>query len=284
MTFFLKLISRLPLRWCHALGAALGWATYLASPGYRRHLRENLRLAYPELPSGVLRGAIAHTGRAVLEMPYLWLRPRREVLRLVRRVNGWELAEAARGDAQGIIFVTPHLGCFEIAAKYIAAHMPITVLYRPPKLAWLLPLMEVGRGGDNVVLAPADQRGVRQLMRALKRAESIGMLPDQVPGKGEGVWADFFGRPAYTMTLLGRLTLLERSALIFVYGERLARGDGFHLHFMAAPVAVSGTPAERSAAINRCVESLVRACPEQYLWGYNRYKRPAGAPPPPPCK
>ncbi len=280
MTFFLKLISRLPLRWLHAAGAALGWVTYFTSPGYRRHLRENLLLAYPDAPPGLLRAAVCQTGRAVLEIPRLWLRPPEEVLRLVRRVSGWELAQAAHAKGLGIIFVTPHLGCFEIVGKFIASHMPITLLYRPPKLARLQPLMELGRGGANVVLAPADHGGVRLLVRALKRGEAVGLLPDQVPGKGEGLWADFFARPAYTMTLLGRLTQLERTTPIFVYGERLEHGAGFHLHFLAAPAALDGELAERTLAVNRSVETLIRACPEQYLWGYNRYKRPAGAPPP----
>jgi Kdo2-lipid IVA lauroyltransferase/acyltransferase len=135
--------------------------------------------------------------------------------------------------------------------------------------------MEQGRGGGNVSLAAADLGGVRLLMRALKRHEAIGLLPDQVPGRGEGIWADFFGRPAYTMTLAARLSEMPRTAVIFVYAERLAGARGFHLVFVAPPVPVAGSLAERVQAINLCVEDLIRRCPAQYLWGYNRYKQPA---------
>jgi KDO2-lipid IV(A) lauroyltransferase len=61
------------------------------------------------------------------------------------------MVEAAWQRGEGILFLTPHLGCFEITAQYYAAHAPITVLYRPPKQAWLQPLIESGRGGSAKV-------------------------------------------------------------------------------------------------------------------------------------
>ena len=283
LTTLFRFLSRFPLAVLHPLGAVLGWLTYLASPTYRRHLRENLAGALPG--SERLRGvAAAQAGRQMLEIPFVWLRPREEVLALAKEVTGWELAEAAHGRGEGILFLTPHLGCFEITAQYIAARMPITVLYRAPKQTWLQPLMEQGRGGGNVKLAAADLGGVRQLMRALRQHEAIGLLPDQVPGRGEGTWADFFGRPAYTMTLAARLSEMPRTAVIFVYAERLSGAEGFRVTFLAPPVAVSGNLGQRVQAINACVEDLIRRCPAQYLWGYNRYKRPSGAEPPDPTE
>ena len=283
LTTLFRFLSRFPLAVLHPLGAVLGRLTYLASPTYRRHLRENLARALPG--SERLRGvAAAQAGRQMLEIPFVWLRPREEVLALAKEVTGWELAEAAHGRGEGILFLTPHLGCFEITAQYIAARMPITVLYRAPKQTWLQPLMEQGRGGGNVKLAAADLGGVRQLMRALRQHQAIGLLPDQVPGRGEGTWADFFGRPAYTMTLAARLSEMPRTAVIFVYAERLAGAQGFRVTFLAPPVAVSGNLGQRVQAINACVEDLIRRCPAQYLWGYNRYKRPSGAEPPDPTE
>ena len=283
LTTLFRFLSRFPLAVLHPLGAVLGRLTYLASLTYRRHLRENLAGALPG--SEKLRGvAAAQAGRQMLEIPFVWLRPREEVLALAKEVTGWELAEAAHGRGEGILFLTPHLGCFEITAQYIAARMPITVLYRAPKQTWLQPLMEQGRGGGNVKLAAADLGGVRQLMRALRQHQAIGLLPDQVPGRGEGTWADFFGRPAYTMTLAARLSEMPRTAVIFVYAERLAGAQGFRVTFLAPPVAVSGNLGQRVQAINACVEDLIRRCPAQYLWGYNRYKRPSGAEPPDPTE
>lgn len=279
MTLFLRLLSLLPLSCAHALGAAAGWLIYALSPTYRRHLRQNLAIAgYDE--AALRREAVAQAGRMLAELPRVWLRPRGEAGELVVRVSGWQLVESAWDRGEGIIFLTPHLGCFEITARYYALFAPITVLYRPPKQTWLRPVIESGRGGDNLHLAPADIGGVRSLMRALKRREAIGMLPDQVPGHGEGAWTDFFGRPAYTMTLAARLTQGGAARVLFAYAERLPGGQGYHLRLMPPDGEIAGSVAERAAAINRGIESVIRRCPAQYLWGYNRYKVPAGAIPP----
>jgi KDO2-lipid IV(A) lauroyltransferase len=282
MPVLARLLSALPLRLLHVLGAALGWLAYVLSPTYRRNLQENLALAFPgESGSALRRAAVGHAGRQALEPLWLWHRPQRQGIEFVVQVSGWELVQAARARGEGIVFFTPHLGCFEITAQYLAKDAPITVLYRPPRQQWLQPLIEAGRGRGNVRLARADVGGVRVLMRALKHGEAIGLLPDQVPGKGEGAWVDFFGRPAYTMTLGARLSEVGRTAVLFTYGERLPGGRGFHVHFLAPPVPITGSVDQRATAINRCIEELIRRCPGQYLWGYNRYKKPAGADAPP---
>lgn len=281
MSLLFRLLGRLPLRLLHALGTLFGWTAYLASPTYRRHTQENLALAYgPAEAAAILPAAIAQAGRGVLELPWLWTRPKPDVVALVTQVTGWELIEAAWQRGDGILFFTPHLGCFEITAQYVAARAPITVLYRKPKQAWMQPLIESGRGSANFHLAPADLSGVRLLLKALKRREAVGMLPDQVPGMGEGQWADFFGRPAYTMTLGARLSETERTTVLLAFAERLPAGRGFNLRFSAPSQPIAGTQAERVAAINRALEDLIRSCPQQYLWGYNRYKAPRGAEPP----
>jgi KDO2-lipid IV(A) lauroyltransferase len=194
----------------------------------------------------------------------------------VRRIDGLEHVEAARAAGEGIVFLTPHLGCFEVAALVAAERFPITVLYRAPKVAWLRPLIEQGRGRDNVRLARADLTGVRELVGALARGEAVGILPDQVPGVGEGEWVEFFGKPAYTMTLALKLARRPNTACLLAWGERLAGGEGYVVHVRPMPTAQPGENEARH--LNRAIEALVRECPGQYLWGYNRYKRPAGAP------
>jgi KDO2-lipid IV(A) lauroyltransferase len=273
--FLMSLVARLPLPLLHALGAMLGWAIYGLSPTYRRHLRENLEAAgYRD--AATRRAAIAGAGRMVAELPAVWLRPRAEVAALVRRIDGRELVDAARAAGQGIVFLTPHLGCFEITAKIAAGEFPITVLYRAPKLAWLQPLIERGRGEDRVRLARADISGVRELVAALGRGAAVGILPDQVPGAGEGEWVEYFGRPAYTMTLAAKLAARPGRVCLLAFGERLPGGAGYVLHLRPLPPRAPGESETRR--MNRALEALIRECPAQYLWGYNRYKRPAGAP------
>ena len=273
-----RFFSHLPLPLLHNLGAVAGWLAWLLSATYRRNFARHIAQAGMNEAKAA---AIAEAGKALLELPKIWLRPQDEVVARVVKVSGWELVEDAWRAGRGILFLTPHLGCFDIIAQYLAVRMKLTVLYRPPKLAWLKPLMEEGRGGGDLHLAPADLSGVRLLLRALKRHEAIGMLPDQVPGMGEGVWANFFGRPAFTMTLAARLTETGQASVILTYAERLPRGAGFHMHFLPPQNELDGSLEQRVAALNRAIEALIRRCPGQYMWGYNRYKAPRGAEPPP---
>jgi KDO2-lipid IV(A) lauroyltransferase len=120
--------------------------------------------------------AIAEAGKSLLELPKIWLRPQDEVVGRVVKVSGWELVEDAWAAGRGILFLTPHLGCFEVTAQYYAARRPITVLYRRPKQDWLAPLIEEGRGA-NLKLAPADLSGVRRLLKALRAARPSACCP-----------------------------------------------------------------------------------------------------------
>lgn len=278
MVFLFRLLSRLPLRVVHALGALLGRLIYLLSPTYRRHVRENLAQAGID---PVLRGVVAaESGKQMLELARIWLRPLEEANAQVVEVAGRDHLDAALAEGRGVLFLTPHLGCFEITAQYLSAFGDITVLYRPPKSAAAQELILTGRKRARLHLAPADLSGVRALIKALKKGQMVGMLPDQAPKTGEGVWLDFFGRPAYTMTLAARLSETGATTLL-TWGERLPQGRGYRIHFQPLTPPLSGTTQERAQQINHAVEALVRQCPAQYLWGYNRYKRPRGAEAPP---
>jgi len=153
----------------------------------------------------------------------------------------------------------------------------MTCLYRVPKQAWMDSVIRQGRERGLMKLARADIGGVRVLLKALKRGEVIGILPDQVPGNGEGEWLPFFGRPAYTMTLVSRLIEASNASVLMCVAERLPQGKGYSIRFSPLEFQ-SGQPL--TPQINHEVEMSVRSCPEQYLWSYNRYKVPAGVEPP----
>jgi KDO2-lipid IV(A) lauroyltransferase len=282
VSLIFSMLARLPLGLLQRCGLVAGWLTYAFSPTYRRRLRANLEQALGTETAGrVWRQVVGETGKQAFELPWVLLRPQHELFAKVVKVSGWEHVEAAEARDGGIVFITPHLGCFEISAQFFSSHKPITVLYRAPKKAILQPLINAGRSRGNMRLAPADTGGVRRLIKALRAREAVGMLPDQVPGGGEGAWLPFFGRPAYTMTLGARLTELQGVTTIFAWAERLPGGQGFHLHLRPPLQPLEGDTNARAAAINREMEAQIRENPAQYLWGYNRYKRPSGAPPAP---
>ena len=277
-----RLLSRLPLRWVHALGAALGWLTYLLSPTYRRTLRANLAQAGLGEPR-LRRSAIAHAGRQGIEAAWLWQRPAADILECVQEAEPGSLA-ALLARRQPLLLLTPHLGGFEASAQYYAARpqareRPMTVLFRPPRKDVLRQLIGE-RARPGLLLAPANLAGVRMLMRALRSGRTAGILPDQVPSQGEGAWVSFFGRPAYTMTLPARLAAANGARIVFALCERLSAGRGYRLRLVPFDEPLTGDIEADTQRLNLALEALIRQCPAQYLWGYNRYKAPAGAPTP----
>ena len=270
-----QVLSVLPLPLLHAIGVVAGWVVYAASPTYRRRMRDNLqRAGYLHL----LPDAIAEAGKGVLELPFIWCARPQRVLGSAT-LHDWEVAQQALDSGKGAIFLTPHLGCFEIIAQAIASRTPLTALYRPPRKPALRPLLEQARSRDGLSLAPANLAGVRTLLKRLKSGGAIGLLPDQVPGAGEGVWTDFFGRTAYTMTLPAKMQQMSGAPLVLSYAERLPRGKGFAVRFVRFDRELCGTPEEQARMINEAMEELIARCPAQYFWSYNRYKGkpPAGA-------
>ena len=278
-------LSRRSLRLLHALGAMLGWAGYALSPSYRRRLRDNAQAA--AISAADRRAAVADAGKLVMELPRLWLRPRGQPIGDPVHWQGAELLETLLGRGRGLVLLTPHMGSFEVSAQAYAerfgARQPITVLYRPARQAWLRRLEETARARDHLATAPAQLSGVRLMMRALRRGETVGLLPDQVPPEGMGVWVPFFGRPAYTMTLAARLVQQTGAAVAVLWTSRLPRGAGYQVHAteLAVPLpnmGKGGADDEADAlAINRAMEAVILQMPSQYLWGYHRYKSPRQA-------
>jgi len=278
---FFWILARLPLSWLHTLGVLFGRLTYLLSKSYANLTTKNLRQAKVAADddgfSSLLKQAVSEAGKSILELPWVWLRPVEQVLDCVKDCHSWDLVEKAQARGKGLVILTPHIGCFEVIGLYVGARMAMTCLYRVPKQAWMDSVIRQGRERGMMKLARADIGGVRVLLKALKRGEVIGILPDQVPGNGEGEWLPFFGRPAYTMTLVSRLLEASDASVLMCIAERLPHGKGYSIRFSPLELQ-SGQPL--TPQINHEVEMSVRSCPEQYLWSYNRYKVPAGVAPP----
>ncbi|HRW74214.1 lysophospholipid acyltransferase family protein [Ottowia sp.] len=271
LTLF-RLVSGWPLALLHGAGGLLGWLTWLASPTYRRRFAENA--AQAGYPFATVRPAVAHAGRMAAETPRLWFGPP-----VPMQWQGTEAVDAAYAARKGVVFLTPHMGCFEITAQGLAARYgpdygPITVLYRPARQAALAPVIENARRREGLETAPTTLAGVRQMIKALRAGRAVGLLPDQVPPDGMGQWVPFFDKPAYTMTLAARLVLQTGATPMLVWGERLPRGQGFRLRFEPLSEPLSADLDTAVAQINREMERLIRQCPQQYLWGYGRYKTP----------
>ncbi len=272
MLALFRLLSLVPLRVLHAAGAVLGWCVFLLSPTYRRRFIDHA--AQAGYPFARVRPAVAHIGRMAAELPRLWFGPAPAV-----EWDSFTCIDAAYAQGQGVILLTPHLGCFEVtaqavAARYQAAHGPLTVLFRPARKASIAPLVAASRQRPGLSAVPTTLAGVRHMIRALRQGQAVGLLPDQVPPEGMGLWAPFFGRPAYTMTLAARLALQTGAQVRLLWGERLPAGRGYRLHARELQAPLPSSLPEAVAQLNAEIEGLIRECPQQYLWSYARYKPP----------
>ena len=272
MNLLIRWLSRLPLPWLQRVGVALGWLTWWLSPRYRRQFQDQAQQAGYTLSQ--LRGAIGAAGAQALESFRVWFGAPMPV-----QWHGEHHISQAYARGKGVVFVTPHLGCFEITAPACALrfgpeHGPLTVLYRPPRQAWLRDVLVHARDKPFLKAVPASMDGVRQLIKALRRGQSVGLLPDQVPPLGMGIWSHMWGRPAYTMTLAARLAMQTDAQILLVWGERLPRAQGYCLHFEPMAEKLADDLETAVLQINLALESVIRQCPSQYLWGYARFKQP----------
>lgn len=272
MPFLFRLFSYLPLWFLHALGWVMGWLAYGLSSTYRQRFSENAALAGYSVAQ--VLSAIGHAGRMVAELPRLWMGAP-----IHYEWDNDAAVDQAYAAGQGIVFLTPHMGCFEISAqsaaeRYSGRYGPMTVLYRPARQVWLANVMASARNRPGLETAPTNLAGVRQMIRALRNGRAVGLLPDQVPPEGMGQWAPVFGRKAYTMTLAARLVLQTGATVLVAWAERLSWGRGFCIHVRELPEPLSSDLDTAMAQINQAMEQLIRECPQQYLWGYARYKQP----------
>jgi KDO2-lipid IV(A) lauroyltransferase len=280
----LRLFALLPLRVAHAVGGALGWLAYVIPNDLRRVTLVNLAHCLPELDERarrrLARRSLMETGKTVTELGAIWFWSPKRVAALVGKVIDEDVFRSAIGEGKGVILVTPHLGAWEMNSLHFGQSYPLTALYRPPRMQELDDLVRVSRERMGSRLVPTTASGVKALYKALDKGEVIGILPDQDPGKGGGVFAPFFGVAANSMILLPRLAQKTGAPVIFIYAERLAKGRGYNIHvhrasnhIYDADLAVSAT------AMNAAVEACVREVPEQYQWSYKRFKtRPKGEP------
>ena len=279
----LRLVGRLPLPALHRLGACLGWALLHTPNPVRRKAQASLSMAITlfrgETRQQLLRASLLEAGKSVFEICRVWSADPHQALGMIREVRGGELFDNALAAGRGLIIAAPHLGCWELLNFWLASRTPLAIAYRPPRQAAIEPLLTRVRGGVAVEQVRADgPAGVRRLYRRLLDGGVVGILPDQQPKLGEGEFAPFFGTPALTMVLLSRLAQRTGATVLFGFAERLPRGAGYRLHFLAAPDGIADARlAAAVAALNRGVEECVRLAPAQYQWHYKRYSiRPPG--------
>ncbi|STZ76699.1 lysophospholipid acyltransferase family protein [Bergeriella denitrificans] len=286
ITLLFKFFAALPLPLLHRLAGFLGWAAYHTQRKDRARVFENMAQAGLNPDEQSVKTVFQETAKGALELPVAFFRRPEAIETLFTEIHGWQHIQTALDGGEGLLLITPHIGSYDLAGRYISQQLPfpLTAMYKPPKIKAFDTVMQMGRVRGKGKTAPTNMQGVKQVMKALRAGEATIVLPDHVPAPeegGDGVWADFFGKPAYTMTLASKLAQVKGVKALFFVGERLPDGKGFALHIEPLQGGLSGDKEHDARVMNRNVEHWIRRFPQQYLFMYNRYKRPAGAPPRP---
>ncbi len=260
----------------------LGLLVWACSAVYRRRLNANAALAGYDWHTAL--GAAIEAGKMVAELPRIWLgRPTSySWLDEVVIQRSWAQATAQQ---RGILILLPHLGCWEVMGHLLSDQCmrpefgshPLTAMYRPARKPWLDDIVRASRATPSMRTVPANLGGVRQLLKVLNSGQCTVVLPDQVPPLGMGVWSDWFGQPAYSMTLAAKLLKSTGALPLVCWAERLPYGRGYRAHAKQMTLDASLPVETLVAQINRAMEDAIRTLPNQYLWSYARYKEPTQA-------
>ncbi|WP_048306204.1 lysophospholipid acyltransferase family protein [Halomonas sp. PR-M31] len=277
IAFMWRTLSRRTPHTLWRLARLLGPQVHRVSRRERYVTDVNLQDVFPELDKHQrhIRGkqSLVHSAATMLELGFAWMAQPSRVEASIVEVHGRELLDNARAEGRGVIVLAPHFGNWEILNFWLSKHFPFTAMYEPPKISALEPIIRHGRERMGATLVPTNSRGVASLLKALKRSEAVGILPDQVPSWGSGVFADFYHRPAYTATLLPKLVARTQARVVTGVAKRL-NGNGFAIHFLMADERVYASDEAISArGVNASVEAAIALDPEQYQWEYKRYRK-----------
>ena len=278
----LTVLGQLPLPLLHGLGWLLGSLLWLVPNGFRAMTLRHLELCLPQRSAGerahIARRSLIESCKAICEVPALWFGPEWRLRRWLRDEATLAKLRATLAEGKGAIMLTPHLGAWEITSLFGTQACPITILYKPQKGA-AEAVIQRGRSRlPGLKAVPTTSAGVKGLLRALKHGEMAGILPDHDPPEESGTrFAPFFGIPANTMDLVGKLAARSGAPVWFFVAERLSWGRGFRFHMERAPAGIDDVETS-PAALNQGVEACVLRLPEQYWWSYKRFRRlPPGA-------
>jgi len=276
-TAMLRFLSLMPWWFLHGLGSLVGRLLYRLDGRETRNARANLKIAYveqdPQQREKLVRSVLIETAKTFIEMPRIWLSPKS----VEGRIDPNGVPEKMRrlvAEGKGLILAMPHMGNWEMVASGVAKELQCTGLYRPPRQAFIEPILNQGRSTNNIKMVPTSRSGLKALNQALKDGEVIAILPDQVP-KASGsaaAPAPFYGRESLTMTLLGRFAAKHGSPVLFVWANRLANGQYRLEHFVADETIADADPRKAAIALNQAVQRCVDESPAQYQWTYRRFE------------
>ena len=270
----------MPRRLELTLGPLLGRLALRLDRKRSRIARDNIRLCLPALDdaaaAALLRSNYEHYGTLALELLHLFSPLPGHYCRYARRVmrlHGYEHWKRAQGGGKGVIFVSSHLGNWEMLAAAGGLNgMEPTMVTRRTKPEWLRAKLRSARA-ELGVREVYDPRTLPAVLKALRRGESVGFVIDQYAAPPSGIPVRFFGVEVDTLSAVGPLAGRTGAAVVPATSRRQA--DGL-VHVTIEPAMELGPalsdPAATTQALAAKVEQWIRETPEQWLWVHRRFK------------
>ena len=259
----------------------MGWISTKTNNRNRHIANTNKNICFPrkdrQWRNSLLKNSLIENSKTLLEALWLWRNSAYALSKLCGEITNQQLLDETASKQRGTIFVTPHFGSWEYAGLLTASRSDLIILYAPPKLKYLHQLSYHGRSSSGAQLIETSSIKLKTLITHLKRGGSVGILPDQVPSGNGGVYAKFFGRLAYTSTLVSKLAGKYHCDIVFCYSLRRCKPSlRYDTYYYAAPKEIYNLDEQAAAqTLNKFIETCVLSAPEQYLWSYKRFKRPA---------
>ena len=277
----LKTIALLPLYFIRSLGLVVGMVMLKISRRQTERLKKNLlrtNICNKDSVETMMVKTSQNLGMTLVEtLSIAWQRSKKNNFKLCQENIGFDQVKLVSANGDPILFLTPHIGNFEIVLKSVAQvlNKKFTVLYKPDKNQWWNELMVAGRTEDNISPVPTTKKGVLATIRALKNQEFVGILPDSIASQGDGVWVDFFGNRVFATTLSAKLALMPGVKTFIVGAYRSKNGFAAeYISYTPTSDSVNNTVQE----IYHVIEKIVEHAPEQFYWSYDRFRAPDHAP------
>lgn len=279
---FFYLVSRLSYPWVMRVGRGLGTLMYVCLVSRRRSTLTNLRLAFPELSDSkhreMARQAFRHLGMATGETAWIWYRSPDDIGPIT--VEGQEHVNAALAAGKGVILLQAHFTVLELCAPVVGAIWPVWAVYDPPKNPLFAAYLLYQR--SRYITGLIDNRGIRDMVRRLRKGEMVWYSPDQsVAASRGGIATSYFNQPVLTTSGTARIEKMTGCAVIPFVPHRQENGSGYTLRFDPPLELDAADPVQATQQVNDHLERQVRSQPEQYLWAHKRFKPPTAAYPNP---
>lgn len=278
MYYLLKSFAQLPLSFIQGLAKLAGLVLYALNASAKNTSSANLQIAYPNLNptqhQTLLKANLQHQCMTYAESIKVWGAPTQFALAQIKQVHHGEIFFNALKNPNGTLAIVPHFGNWELMNAWVNQHTDPVIMYKPSKNKSLNRFMLEARQRLNATLVPTDDTGVRALFKHLKSGGFSAILPDHVPKASGGIYAPFYGKQVLSPILLSKLAAKTQCSVIGMYCLRNPNLDGFDLYFTDISDDIRAKDLQLSVdTLNQALESMINTAPEQYLWGYKRFRK-----------